>query len=168
MLVVGVEAAAEAVDRLVAETARRHGTEPPRCLDGAVAVLLESADAVAERGGRVRALVGGYGRDAHLDAAVGGALKAADGLPPGLWLTPCGGHPPTGAELDRAGTLPDLAHATRVAVGDVAGEALAAYGVLQCAAAVEWLAGHPGKRALLTSGGCWGGEYAGVTLAGVA
>ena len=168
MLVIGVEPAAEAVDRLVAETARRHGAEPPRRLDGAVAVLLESTDAVAERGGRVRALIGGYGRDAHLDAAVGGALKATDGGPPGLWLTPCGGHPPTGAEVDRAGTLSDLAGAARVAVDDVAGEALAAYGVLQCAAAVEWLAGHPGERVLLTSGGCWGGEYAGIVLAGVA
>jgi hypothetical protein len=116
----------------------------------------------------VRALVGGYGRDAHLDAAVGGPLKATDGGPPGLWLTPCGDHPPTRAEVDGVGTLPDLAGAARVAVGDVTGEALAAYGVLQCAAAVEWLAGHPGERALLTSGGCWGGEYAGITLAGVA
>jgi 3-oxoacyl-(acyl-carrier-protein) synthase len=168
MLVIGVEPAAEAVDRLVAQTAERHGTPPPRCLDGAVAVLLESADAVAERGGRVRALIGGYGRDERLDAAVGAAFKAADGAPPGLWLTPCGAHSPTGAELDPAGTLPDLAGAARVAVGEVAGEALAALGVLQCAAAVAWLDSHQGDRALLTSGGCWGGEYAGLTLVGAA
>ena len=166
MLVIGVEPAAEMVDRLVAETAGAYGTEPPRCLDGAVAVLLESAEAVAERGGEVRALVGGYGRDAALDVAAGAALKAADGIAPGLWLTPCGGHPPTGAEVHRAGTLPDLAGAARLAVGDVAGEALAALGVLQCAAAVDRLAGRPGERALLTSGGCWGGEYAALTLAG--
>jgi 3-oxoacyl-[acyl-carrier-protein] synthase II len=166
MLVIGVEPAAEMVDRLVAETAREHGTEPPRCLDGAVAVLLESADAVVERGGRARALVGGYGRDVHLDGAVGDALKAADGAAPALWLTPCGGHPATGAEVDRAGTLSELAGADRVAVGAVSGEPLAALGVLQCAAAVRWLDGHPGERALLTSGGCWGGEYAGLTLAG--
>ncbi|MFL6129913.1 MAG: beta-ketoacyl synthase N-terminal-like domain-containing protein [Mycobacteriales bacterium] len=168
MLVIGVEPAAEAVDRLVAETAEQHGSEPPRRLDGAVAVLLESADAVAGRGGRVRALVGGYGRDEQLDAAVGAALKAADGAPPALWLTPCGGHAPTGAQVGRAGALPDLTAAARVAVGDVAGEALAALGVLQCAAALAWLGEHPGQRALLTSGGCWGGEFAGLTLAGVA
>jgi len=166
MLVIGVEPAGEAVDRLVAETALAHGAGPPRRLDGAGAVLLESADAVAERGGRIRALVGGYGRDAHLDTAVGAALKAVDGPAPALWLTPCGGHRPAGAEVDRAGRLPDLAGAARIAVGDVAGEALGALGVLQCAAAVRWLDGRPGERALLTGGGCWGADYAGLTVAG--
>ncbi|HZB49963.1 MAG TPA: beta-ketoacyl synthase N-terminal-like domain-containing protein, partial [Mycobacteriales bacterium] len=166
MLVIGVEPAAEMVDRLVAATAREHGTEPPRCLDGAVAVLLESADAVAERGGRARALVGGYGRDAALDAAAGRALEAAGGTAPALWLTPCGDHPPVAAAVDRAAGRPELAGADRLAVDAVAGEALAALGVLQCAAAVEWLDRRPGERVLLTSGGCWGGDYAALTLAG--
>ncbi len=166
ILVIGVEPAAEMIDRLVAETARAHGAEPSRCLDGAVAVLLESAEAVAERGGRVRALIGGYGRDTALDAATGSALKAADGLAPALWLTPCGGHSPTTAAVDRAGQLPELAGADRASIDPVAGEALAALGVLQCAAAVSWLDRRPGERVLLTSGGCWGGDYAALTLAG--
>lgn len=169
MLVIGVEPAAEAVDRLLAQAAGRDGTDPVRSLDGAVAILLERADAVAERGGRIRALVGGYGRDAQLDAAVGAAFKATgDGDPAGLWLTPCPGHRPTSTEVARAAALPQVAGADRVAVGEVAGEALAALGVLQCAAAAEWLTGRSGSQALLTSGGCWGGEYAGLTLTAAA
>ncbi|HEY0168560.1 MAG TPA: beta-ketoacyl-[acyl-carrier-protein] synthase family protein [Jatrophihabitans sp.] len=155
MLVIGVEPAAEAVDRLVAETARRHGGAAPRVFDGAAALLLEDAGAVAERGGRVLATVGGYERGPDLDTAACGALA---GDRPGLWLTPCGGHGGTKTELA------ELTGADTVGLDDLVGEALAAYGVLQAAAGASWLAGRPGTRALLTSGGCWGGEYAGLTL----
>jgi 3-oxoacyl-[acyl-carrier-protein] synthase II len=125
----------------------------PRVFDGAAALLLESADAAAERGARVLATVGGYGRDPDLDTATRTALGGEE---PDVWLTPCTGH----------GTdLPKFAPET-VGLSDLLGEAQAAYGVVQAAAATAWLAEHPGTRALLTAGGCWGGEYAGLTLAG--
>lgn len=153
MLVIGVEPAAEAVDRLVADTARKHGTAMPRVFDGAAALLLESTDAVVERGGRVLATIGGYGRDPDLDTATRDALAGAE---PDVWLTPCTGH---GADLPKL--APEM-----LGLSDLLGEAQAAYGVVQAAAATAWLAEHPGTRVLLTAGGCWGGEYAGLTLAG--
>lgn len=157
MLVIGVEPAADAVDKLVGETARRHGTAAPeRVLDGAAALLLESADAVAERHGRTLATLGGYGRDAELDATVAAALGDR---PAALWLTPCAGHDPVDPP-------PAVSTMDQLAVGEVVGEALAAYGIVQAAAAVQWLAANPTEQALLTSGGCWGGEYAALTLAG--
>lgn len=168
MLVIGVEPAGPAASRLVAGAARRHGVRGiPRLFDGAAALLLEASDAVAERGGRVQALVGGYGRDARLDAAVCAALDATpDRGVPELWLTPCTDHRLTSTEIDRAAALPSVGSADRVDVGEAVGEALAALGVLQCAVAAAWLTARPGQRALVSSGGCWGAEYAGLTLGG--
>jgi hypothetical protein len=59
-------------------------------------------------------------------------------------------------------------HGIAIDVSSAIGEASAALGVVQCAGAARWLADRPGRRALISSGGCWGGRYASLTLRGVA
>jgi hypothetical protein len=44
------------------------------------------------------------------------------------------------------------------------GEASGALGVLQAAVAARWLRERPEQRALISSGGCWGGSYSSLGL----
>jgi hypothetical protein len=76
---------------------------------------------------------------------------------PSMWLTPCSRH----------GDRPVAAgYGTVVDVSAALGETSAALGVLQCAGAARWLADRPDRRALISSGGCWGGRFASLTLRG--
>jgi len=179
MLVVGVEPGGPAAHRLVRDTARGSGADPSstRLFDGAAALVLEAVESAAERGAAVRAVVGGYGHDASLAAATSSALATAPDERPadpaefvepvGLWLLPCLAHPDTHRQVDAAGRHPALSGGPRrVDLAAVTGEAGGALGVVQCAAAVSWLSGRPGQRALVSSGGCWGESYASLTLRG--
>ncbi|HET6215305.1 MAG TPA: beta-ketoacyl synthase N-terminal-like domain-containing protein [Micromonosporaceae bacterium] len=150
VVVVGVEPDGPAAHALTRATAVRHGESPDgiRLFDGAAAVVLEARDAAVERGARVRARVGGNGGDRHRDPRAGAA-----------WFVPCQAHGPAAAEAADGGPL-------RVDLSAITGEAAAALGVVQCAAAAVWLTGRPGRHALLRSGGCWGEGYTSLTMRG--
>ncbi|WP_069465515.1 beta-ketoacyl synthase N-terminal-like domain-containing protein, partial [Actinacidiphila rubida] len=148
--VIGVEPTNDAVRRLLGADS----------VDGAVAVVLETAEAADERGGPApAAFLTGYGRGP--DAA--GAI-AATGLPGaggrhdlGLWLT----------EVDR----PDGALSMVRTSGGVLGlerrlgRCSGALGVLQCAAAAAHLSGGGTGPVLATAGGA-GEPVAAVLLTG--
>ena len=121
VLVVGVEPANDPVRHLVAGGAP---AGPVRVLDGAAALVLESAIAAAERGAAVRAEIGAYARRPTLELAVSG-VETTDPRPVGLWL------PPAGSDLEPGGPSADLTARF--------GECSGALGVLQCVAAVSWL-----------------------------
>ncbi|WP_372405899.1 beta-ketoacyl synthase N-terminal-like domain-containing protein [Streptomyces luteireticuli] len=113
-VVVGVEPHNDVVARLLGTTA----------VDGAAAVVLESAEHAARRGARPRAVLRGYGRAPGLDGAVRRA--AADG--------------PDGAGLLLVDRLPDEPPGTGRVLDLQArlGHCSGALGVLQCAAATAW------------------------------
>ncbi|UVS80646.1 beta-ketoacyl synthase N-terminal-like domain-containing protein [Actinokineospora sp. UTMC 2448] len=116
MLVVGVEPDNEPVRKLLGGR---------RAIDGAVGVLLEDADAAAERGAVVRATIGRYARTGAIDRTL---AKLADGDTPALW------HAPEGESTALPGVPRyDLAKTWGVTSG--------AHGVLQCAAAIGWFEG---------------------------
>jgi 3-oxoacyl-[acyl-carrier-protein] synthase II len=115
-LVIGVEPDTEPVRSL------RDGAAP---LDGAVAVVMESAAAAAERGARSLARVDGHARGADLAACLAG-LAAVTSAEPVAWHVPAGGAPGTTR-------LPEVPrHDLTAAWGSCSG----ALGVLQCVAAV--------------------------------
>jgi len=119
VLVVGVEPANDPVRYLV------DPADPAvRVLDGAAALVLESAAAVADRRVAALAEVGAYARRTTLEHAVSG-VAAVDPRPVGLWL------PPAGSDLEPSGASVDLTARF--------GECSGALGVLQCVAAVSWL-----------------------------
>jgi 3-oxoacyl-(acyl-carrier-protein) synthase len=169
IVVVGVEPASGVVTRLMADA----GPVRLDLFDGACAVVLEARPVVAARGARTLALVERYRQDARLANSVGAALGGAvpGGAVPGgtgldragsgvgMWFTPCSRHAP--------GTGPPVGDGVAIDVSSAIGEASAALGVVQCAGAAQWLVDHPGRRALISSGGCWGGRYASLTLRGV-
>ncbi|MEO3819263.1 beta-ketoacyl synthase N-terminal-like domain-containing protein [Plantactinospora sp. B24E8] len=175
-LVVGVEPVNDPVRYVVG------GGDPaarPRLLDGAAAVVLESADAVRERGGTPRAALGPYARRAEPAAAVA-AVRAVESRPVGLWYPPgpapvpntgaiphAGDGPATPDGPVCAGVRPDEG-APAARVDDLTrrfGECSGALGVLQCAAGAAWLADHPTEAVLATAGtGDRGGEDAAAAL----
>jgi len=123
MLVAGVEPANEAV---------AHVAGP--MLDGAVALVLESEQAAAERGARALARVERYARRGSHEEAVAAVLDT----PPGLWLTP---------ERRPAGPVGGArAHDLTALLGPCSG----ALGVAQCAAGAAWM-GAGGEGAVLAS-----------------
>ncbi|GHG63582.1 beta-ketoacyl synthase N-terminal-like domain-containing protein [Streptomyces griseocarneus] len=141
MVVVGVEPADPVPLHMVADQARAPGD---RLLDGAAALVLETAQAAAGRGRPNSVTVTAYARRRDPAAAVRavGAGKEA-----GLWLPPGhradDGRPPhICAVCDMARTLPP---------------ASGALGVLQCVAAAAWLSVTPPPgtppTALAVSGG---------------
>jgi 3-oxoacyl-[acyl-carrier-protein] synthase II len=164
--VVGVEPSDPVGERLTRDTALRYGRHPAdvRLFDGAAAIILEAYPVAVARGARIRAIVERYAQDRSLAGTVDAACS--DGRPADLWLPPCQAHgrvrqlarsrPPDRGLLDRR----------QLDLSAVTGEAAAALGVLQSAAAATWLTDHPGHRTLLSSGGCWGEGYASLTMRG--
>ncbi|TVL89232.1 beta-ketoacyl synthase N-terminal-like domain-containing protein [Streptomyces sp. SAJ15] len=144
-LVVGVETHNEVVRKLL-------GQGPEDLLDGAVALVLESAADARARGARPLAALGGYHREAGLAACLKAVLAETD-TAPGVWFTPERHPEPRAAASD-----PVPAGVARHDVSRRYGRASGAHGVLQCAAAVGWLdarrSAAPGSAptALLTSG----------------
>ncbi|CAO0831861.1 hypothetical protein SMICM17S_09359 [Streptomyces microflavus] len=137
---IGVEPAGDIVTKLLGTPA----------LDGAVALVLESAAGAAERGATVRATVAGCARAADL----AGAVARAGGLTPDLWLTEAADDPAgprANAVLDPAAAL---------------GAASGALGLLQAAAAVAHLDEHGRHTVLATCGGPEDDGVAAVFLTG--
>ncbi|MDQ3402039.1 MAG: hypothetical protein M3548_01410 [Actinomycetota bacterium] len=128
-VVIGVEPAGDVVAKLVGG----------QVVDGAVALVLESAAFAAERGTRVRATVVGYGYGVDRGEVFGTALGAHSG-PPGLWLT----------NDDLAASEPVLRDVKRADIEARLGVCSGALGVLQCAAAVAHL-DHAGGAPVLAS-----------------
>jgi 3-oxoacyl-[acyl-carrier-protein] synthase II len=160
MLVVGVEPADEVVAQLMAGA----GSVSPNLFDGACAVVLEAEPVATARGARTLAVVERYGQHAQLDSAVDAAQRHAIRLDDAsaaasMWFTPC--------SLHASEPAPPAGNGATIDVSSALGEASSALGVLQCAGAAQWLADRPNRRALISSGGCWGGRYACLTLRGV-
>ncbi|MFF6906482.1 beta-ketoacyl synthase N-terminal-like domain-containing protein [Streptomyces sp. NPDC012389] len=126
-VVIGVEPGGDIVTKLLGAPA----------LDGAVALVLESATRAAERGAKVRATVAGCARAADL----AGAVARAGSLTPDLWLTEAADDPaapPVASVLDPTAGL---------------GAASGALGLLQAAAAIAHLDEHGRHTVLATCGG---------------
>jgi 3-oxoacyl-[acyl-carrier-protein] synthase II len=143
-VVVGVEVADEAVRRLLGE--------PGRLFHGAAALVLASAEAAAEHGGRPLGRLGGYRRA----ASVARSVQPVAERPVDLWLVP--------ERHDGAGGPRD---GDRTAVVDLSGQwgpASGALGVLQCAAATAWFARGRGPAALATAGTGADGDDASASL----
>jgi 3-oxoacyl-[acyl-carrier-protein] synthase II len=158
MVVVGVEPAGERIAALVGTAIDPQA----RLFDGAAAVVLESEAAARARAASPVALLDSYACEATLERSAdrGGA---GPGDPVGdrtLWFLPCQHHasPPAVADGTAARTV-DLSAVT--------GEATAALGVLQAAVAASWLPEGPGRRAVVSSGGCGGGGVATLSLRGL-
>ncbi|MEE6259655.1 beta-ketoacyl synthase N-terminal-like domain-containing protein [Plantactinospora sonchi] len=155
-LVVGVEPVNDPVRYVTGGGAP---TATTRLLDGAAAVVLESADAARERGRAPLVALGPYARRAEPAAAVA-AVRQAEPRPVGLWYVP--GPAPFG-DGPGSGVGPPAArvHDLTRRFGDCSG----ALGVLQCAAGAAWLAAHPTEAVLATAGtGDRGGEDAAAAL----
>ncbi|MEU5366060.1 beta-ketoacyl synthase N-terminal-like domain-containing protein [Streptomyces sp. NPDC005925] len=180
-LVIGVEPDGDAVAKLLGGAA----------VDGAVALVIESASRAAERGARVRAVLAGCARGDSLTEAVttarsgGPGRTPADEARPGpavdLWLTdrPVPEEAAGGPERDSADTAggaesapDDTAVPPRVRAGAVLdptaslGLCSGALGLLQAAAAVAHFDEHPGHTALATCGGPEDDAVAAVFLHG--
>jgi 3-oxoacyl-[acyl-carrier-protein] synthase II len=143
-LVIGAEPGNAVVERL-------SGTPGAQLFDGAVALVLERADAAAERGAAPLARLGCYARETGLARCVR-RLLAGEAGPPGLWLT--SGRP--GGQPGPAGIAgpAEMAGLAGVAGHDLTstfGQASGALGVLQCAAAAGWFCAGGTSAALLTS-----------------
>lgn len=115
VLVVGVEPDTKPVQRLH----RSQGAES--WLDGAVCLVVETAQHAAARGARPRALISGYGRAVDRETAEHQASSAVLSQPMGLYVGAAGYYAPA---LDLTARL---------------GRCSGALGVLQCAAAAAWL-----------------------------
>lgn len=143
VLVLGVEPDNEAVRKLLGGR---------RAVDGAIGLVLESAEAAAERGATAQAGVGRYVRAGGVDACVA-RLAGADGVDPVLWHLPEGG-------ADGA-TLPGV---PRYDLAKTWGVTSGALGVMQCAAAVGWFAGGGDGPVYVTAGGDGADATAGLVL----
>ncbi|KUJ66217.1 beta-ketoacyl synthase [Streptomyces albus subsp. albus] len=139
-LVIGVETHNEIVEGLLR-------TEAAELLDGAVALVVESAEAAAERGATPAAELGGYRRQAGLgdclDTLLAGQAQPEPAVP-GVWFTPERYAPAGAAPMPESVPRHDLSRAF--------GRASGALGVLQCAAATGWLAAQGAGQALVTNG----------------
>ncbi|MEV4015093.1 beta-ketoacyl synthase N-terminal-like domain-containing protein [Nonomuraea angiospora] len=124
MLVVGVEPANEMVEHLAGPM-----------FDGAVALVLESPDAAAERGARPLARLGRYARrGTHAEAVA--AVLPEHPAPVGLWCLP--ERRPAGADPAAHDLITPDGAVTRdlsAALGPCSG----ALGVAQCVAGAAWL-----------------------------
>ncbi|MEV6122922.1 beta-ketoacyl synthase N-terminal-like domain-containing protein [Streptomyces sp. NPDC052077] len=156
-LVIGVEPHGEAVAKLLGGDA----------LDGAAALVVESAAHAAARGATVRAALTGCARAGTLDAAVAAARAGGPGARPtaaertspdaALWLTDLaddGAPGPAGSGSRRLDPTAFLGHSS------------GARGVLQAAAAVAHLDGHAADTVLATCGGPGDDAVAAVVLGG--
>ncbi|WP_432012406.1 beta-ketoacyl synthase N-terminal-like domain-containing protein [Streptomyces cucumeris] len=148
-VVVGVETHNPVVEDLT-------GAPAAELLDGAAAVVVEDARWARERGARAAAVLGPYERRSGLGPCVAALL--AQGPSPGIWFTPERHEEPADAGAPVPATVPrhDLSRAF--------GRASGALGVLQCAAAVGWLAAGGSGDALLTCGDDTADAVAGLLL----
>jgi 3-oxoacyl-[acyl-carrier-protein] synthase II len=163
-LVVGVEPNGDAVAKLLGAAT----------LDGAVALVVESASRAAERGARVRATVAGCARRESLAEAVtaaragGPGRSRADEDRPGpavdVWLTDRR-VPEETARDDTAARPPVEAGAVLDPTASL-GLCSGALGLLQAAAAVAHFDEHAGHTALATCGGPEDDAVAAVFLNG--
>lgn len=133
-VVIGVEPADEVVVKLLGGPV----------VDGAAALVLESAEHAEARGARVRARVAGYAYGVDRDAVLAEARGTAE--TPDLWLTA------TDPEATDPGSAETEDSPTRVDLRARFGHCSGALGVLQCAAAVAHLDGG-GRAALATAEG---------------
>ncbi|MBI0316354.1 beta-ketoacyl synthase N-terminal-like domain-containing protein, partial [Streptomyces javensis] len=124
-VVIGVETHNAVVEDLL-------GRSAGELLDGAAALVVEGARWAEARGRRAVAALGPYERRAGLGGCVEALLP--DGAAPGVWFTP-----ERYAE-GPAGAVPVPGGVPRYDVTGAVGRASGALGVLQCAAAVGWLA----------------------------
>lgn len=166
VLVAAVEPANPTAARLMEESNESEGGL--RLGDGAGAVVLESAEAAAERAARFYAVLGGYGYDGAGDASrsLREAMKGVDSLP-GLWLVPNCAQAPASAAVGGGLELWGERPPERVDLSASLGETYGALGVLQCIAACLWLRALPGRTAAATTGSCWGDGSASVVLYGL-
>jgi 3-oxoacyl-[acyl-carrier-protein] synthase II len=135
-LVLGVETRNEVVERLV-------GTEPDDLLDGAVALVLESAAAARERDAEPLGAVGRYATDPDFERCLA-KLSRTDDPRPGCWLVP----------EDFGGPVPPaLEGVPQRDVSTSFGRCSGALGVLQCATALAWLSDGSAERVVATAGG---------------
>ncbi len=148
-VVVGVETHNAVVEDLL-------GRPAAELLDGAAALVVEGARWAEARGARAAAALGPYERRAGLSGCVAALLPG--GAAPGVWFTPeryaegaagagavaltgAVADGPAGAEADGlAGAVPVPEAVPRYDVTSAVGRASGALGVLQCAAAIGWLA----------------------------
>lgn len=125
-VVIGVETHNAVVEDLL-------GRPAAELLDGAAAIVVEGAQWAEARGARAAATLGPYERRAGLSGCVEALLPG--GAAPGVWFTP-----ERYAE-GPAGVVPVVPEAVpRYDVTSAVGRASGALGVLQCAAAIGWLA----------------------------
>ncbi|MCQ8832829.1 beta-ketoacyl synthase N-terminal-like domain-containing protein [Streptomyces malaysiensis] len=132
VVVVGAETHNAVVEDLL-------GRSAGELLDGAAALVVEGARWAEARGARGVAALGQYERRAGLTGCVEALLP--DAAAPGVWFTP------ERYTEGPAGGVPVPRAVPRYDVTGAVGRASGALGVLQCVAAVGWLA-----RAAATSG----------------
>ncbi|MGA6158000.1 beta-ketoacyl synthase N-terminal-like domain-containing protein [Stenotrophomonas sp. NPDC087984] len=134
-VVIGVETHNAVVEDLL-------GRSADELLDGAAALVVEGARWAEARGARAAAALGPYERRAGLSGCVAAVLPG--GAAPGVWFTPeryAEGPAGAGAVTDGpAGAVPVPESVPRYDVTSAVGRASGALGVLQCAAAIGWLA----------------------------
>ncbi|MFB7668821.1 beta-ketoacyl synthase N-terminal-like domain-containing protein [Kitasatospora sp. NPDC056138] len=137
ILVIGVETSNRWVSGL-------SGRPEDQLLDGAVALVLERAEAAGARGAVGTAVLGRYTRAAGVDDCLDRLLDGS-GEAPAAWFVPEGGPP--------SGRL--AADVPRSDLSEVFGASSGALGVLQCAAATGWFAanGADGRRPVLVTAG---------------
>ncbi|AEM87521.1 beta-ketoacyl synthase N-terminal-like domain-containing protein [Streptomyces violaceusniger] len=134
-VVIGVETHNAVVEDLL-------GRPAAELLDGAAAIVVEGAHWAEARGARAAATLGPYERRAGLSGCVEALLPG--GAAPGVWFTPERyAEGPAGARAGAegpAGAVPVPQSVPRYDVTSAVGRASGALGVLQCAAAIGWLA----------------------------
>src|SRR5262249_30139550 len=119
----------------------------------------------ADRGARVRALVGRY---AH---ACGGDVETSvRGVRPphdvGFWLTPHCGYEPVASAVARARLAWPEPAPRCCELGETLGDTYVALGVLQAVAACAWLTDQSDAVAVATCGAAWGDDTVSVRFDG--
>lgn len=163
VLVVGVEPVNAVTTKLMATSAWPEQSDVLRFCDGAVAVLLESAEAAAERGGRSYARVGHYSYGQDVTQSLRGLPPDQGDRFPRRWLTPNCSYHQTASEAQRALDLWGEHPPTPLDLSASLGDSYGALGVVQCVAGCWWLREEPGT-VVATSGGSWGDGAASVLL----
>lgn len=159
MLVVGVETLNDNVSKLMNESsvALSKSSNEVQLGDCSGAVLLESADAAAERKAKTYATIDGYCYNSECDLKET-ILKATNKykVSPDLWLVPNCYYLSTAREVESARNLWASNPPFEVIdLGLSLGETYGALGVLQCILASLWLQTHSAQLVVATNGACW-------------
>lgn len=162
MLVVGVEPVNPVTTKLMATSKWLQDADRLRFCDGAGALLLESAEAAAERGARSYARIGAYAYGQDVALSLRNLALDRDHLPP-RWLTPNGSYHQTAEAVQRALALWGEHPPTCLDISASLGESYGALGVLQSIAGCWWLRDAQGS-VLATSGDSWGDGAASILL----